>query len=201
VSHADAVGDAIKAAIAAIDDESEDVIRDVWRAVAHELLSASLPRTAYIALTATQSGNTGTGQHVEFNAAAGKLVDDGLVTLSSVTGAPGTDQNQGVVTLAAGTAYRLEGVGYVDVVNGGFRVMRLQMADGGELSNIGSTGTIPASHAVVDSDLADTRRSQGTLSAIETELLASDEDIVFEFSSGMAFAYEGTCIMIAEIAA
>lgn len=183
MSHADTLGDALKAAIHDTDTTGltfDNALKEVWRAAAHELLSGSLaPRTAMISWDQVSQSSVAGGSHVEFTDADGALVDAGLVSLST-----GSGQSKGIVTLSSGLAYRVECVINGDTVNSGFRTARLRHSDGSEVSDINRSGTNANSVYAIDSDLADTRRARGHISMFETGALASSEDVVMEFVSG-----------------
>lgn len=163
MSHADAVGDAIKAAIAAIDDESEDVIRDVWRAVAHELLSASLPRTAEIALSAAQGGLSN-GSPIAFNSIAGSLADDSLVSLSS-----------GRVTLVDGHTYRVH-VDFFASFNSPDGFANFQIRTPGNSVLTGDSG-VAVRHLDLESDSSLSRRDSEAIEFVKT---ANGADVEFD---------------------
>lgn len=156
-------------------------------------------RTAEVTISAARAAaqSTGGNFHVEFDAIDGALYDDGLVELSL-----GTGQAQGLVTLKAGLAYRIEAFLYADVVNSGSRSAWIE-DDSVNNGNIGGEfgRNLHFVKAIVtqDSDLGDLRRTRTSSSECETPTLTEDKVIKLEFVSGYLAVFEGTRMIITEV--
>lgn len=143
MSHADAFGLALKAAVDGIADPSTFATYDlfseaVWKALAHELLAVR--GYAEIAMSADQTARIANGNHIEFNLAVGPLVDSGDVSIST-----GTGQALGDITIKAGKTYRIEA--YVrptfSTTNSGNVRIQINDAGGGGLGGEADVGVAP----------------------------------------------------------